>query len=460
MPRKEATRIVQINILAMQFVVTAPIIIQSLVENFNNSKLLFALGFIFTSLNFFHGKIAALDDEGFHKIIILYPKKELADFLLSTISVLLFIFISIVFSLDKFLLFIIINLFLRLNDSLLILLGRSISFDNTIRKSQLVWLFINISFLIIFSFIILFFRPFSSYLHLISILFFTFSILDIILDYSLNRKLYFEEKRTWQDLSGFWDTLQGEYGDIYRRNVINPKLKLLFKSVANKTVLDLGCGNGCISRFFNKEGANVIGIDKFDSMLTIAKRYTKQNIIYKKYDLDITNSAIGNGNFDIIIASFSFQDCNNIKNPFKTIKNNLSKEGKAIIIYENQNSFENEKESSELTKRIWLESSKKNGIGRKQLILWEARAILVGQGIEEYNVFKSSREQQEFSTVTHYWSKESYIKEGNNNDLLVLKSGDFDNVFTNLKNQTLKKYIEKPKFSYIIFTKKHNNYEF
>ena len=51
---------------------------------------------------------------------------------------------------------------------------------------------------------------------------------------------------------------------------------------SGKTVLDLACGTGTLSKLLNEEGYNIIGIDLSDDMLCIASSKSVDNASYKR----------------------------------------------------------------------------------------------------------------------------------------------------------------------------------
>lgn len=54
---------------------------------------------------------------------------------------------------------------------------------------------------------------------------------------------------------------------------------------SGKTVLDLACGTGTLSKLLNEEGYNIIGIDLSDDMLCIASSKSVDNVSFIKGDI-------------------------------------------------------------------------------------------------------------------------------------------------------------------------------
>jgi SAM-dependent methyltransferase len=76
----------------------------------------------------------------------------------------------------------------------------------------------------------------------------------------------------WQASALGWIEGQGEEGDASRREILDPCLDtLMFPSVKDKKVLDVGCGEGRYCRKLARQGAIVTGIDPVDLFIERAK---------------------------------------------------------------------------------------------------------------------------------------------------------------------------------------------
>ena len=99
----------------------------------------------------------------------------------------------------------------------------------------------------------------------------------------------------------WWDT-NGKMGMLH---VINP-LRMSFiekhTGLANKKVLDVGCGGGILTEALAKAGADATGIDLAEAPLEVAKQHAKQqgfNIDYR-YESVAELSKKHAGEFDVI----------------------------------------------------------------------------------------------------------------------------------------------------------------
>ena len=98
----------------------------------------------------------------------------------------------------------------------------------------------------------------------------------------------------------------------------------------NDTVLDFGCGMGRVSKeLVHQLGANVIGLDISDSMLTFAKLYVaKPSKFNTKTSYDLANSV------DSVISTFVLQHTENPSNEITNIAQVLKPNGYFIMINE------------------------------------------------------------------------------------------------------------------------------
>jgi ubiquinone/menaquinone biosynthesis C-methylase UbiE len=79
-----------------------------------------------------------------------------------------------------------------------------------------------------------------------------------------------------QAIADYWNEKTGDQGDPYRRYVINPTMFGIIGALHNKVVLDVGCGNGYLAKYFVSAGAQrVICIDKSPHAIAIATQNTQ-----------------------------------------------------------------------------------------------------------------------------------------------------------------------------------------
>lgn len=106
-----------------------------------------------------------------------------------------------------------------------------------------------------------------------------------------------------------YDVIARDYASINEKRPLNrfagyPTLYEAVGDVKNRSVLDLACGTGTVSRAMLDRGArSVVGVDESKEMLKIAKSLNKG-----KYEMDYIHGRVGSlghiGDFDIVTGGF------------------------------------------------------------------------------------------------------------------------------------------------------------
>lgn len=446
------TRIVRFQLLVTLLGVSIPFAVGRLISDYSTPLLIATVGFLLNSLNFFHGKVVTLEDEDYNNALTDRPTFALADYILSLLVVLSFVFMA--FYLDKPGRLILFNLTLRIVDSVLVLMIMSVTPQRAILRAQKSWLWINVCVCAVFLTFLWLYWPVMSHPHATSVVFLSIVVLDIATDYTLNHKLYFAMSDTWDDMAHFWNDMQGRDGDIYRRAILIPAIKDKLHPAPGMHILDAGCGNGCVARALAADGATVVGVDKSPRHIEIAATYNTLRITYAVADLDAEGAEVAGAPFDAVVACFTLQDCCTIDKPLSLFALLLKPGGHAMIIFENDFSFDNAGQHA--TTRRWLDSAKRAGRGRRQLISWEPRSIRVARGgaLGSEDDELSSEWTRGFKTITRHWSMECYLEEGVKAGLNCVERAEaipvaFRHDVT--PNRHLQRYSAGPRFGFILF---------
>lgn len=171
-----------------------------------------------------------------------------------------------------------------------------------------------------------------------------------------------DQTRQWDDLSSWYDVKQGENGDLWHRALIDPVLIKLVGEVRGKDVLDLGCGNGYLSRRFSKEGAKMTAIDSSVLMIEHAKAHDPSNELRITYAVSDCADLhfLHNESFDIVFANMSLMDIENAEGAIKEVARVLRKRGRFVTSISHP-CFDNGRSSSWLLERTLEEK----GLGTK-----------------------------------------------------------------------------------------------
>ena len=106
-----------------------------------------------------------------------------------------------------------------------------------------------------------------------------------------------------------------------------PIIKSMLPDLKNKKILDLGCGNGTMSRYFIENGAsNVFALDIYNNMINEAKE--KNNLKGITYVVDgMENLDKINDKFDLVFSSLAFHYIEDFNKLMKDINNLLNENG-------------------------------------------------------------------------------------------------------------------------------------
>lgn len=92
-----------------------------------------------------------------------------------------------------------------------------------------------------------------------------------------------ETRKIWNDNAEAWHERMGERGNDFHSELILPAFDRLLPISPGAEVLDIGCGNGVVSRYLANRGARVTGIDASTDLIDYARTY-RDDIVYKVLD--------------------------------------------------------------------------------------------------------------------------------------------------------------------------------
>lgn len=131
------------------------------------------------------------------------------------------------------------------------------------------------------------------------------------------------------DIISQWDKIAELYTQSQERSeFVDSNKKIVFNrfiDMKDKRVLDLGCGYGLFTKYFQDIGADVIGVDGSAEMIKIAKaRYSDFTFSI----IDITKALpFQNESYDLIFCNQVLMDIENIEPLFKEINRILKFDG-------------------------------------------------------------------------------------------------------------------------------------
>ena len=127
------------------------------------------------------------------------------------------------------------------------------------------------------------------------------------------KQLNDDGRELWNQKARFWDQLHGDAGNCFHRRLVEPSILQLLELRPGEAVLDIGCGNGALTRRLAQLGGEITAIDYSDGMLDTARaRGTgpTDNIEYRLVDATDVDAllGLGLGRFDAIVCSMALMD--------------------------------------------------------------------------------------------------------------------------------------------------------
>lgn len=80
---------------------------------------------------------------------------------------------------------------------------------------------------------------------------------------------------SWDSVAHWYNGWVGKRGSEYHRKLAIPALMELLRPEVNEQILDVGCGQGVLSPFIVRTGAQYTGVDASSRLIGLAKRHHK-----------------------------------------------------------------------------------------------------------------------------------------------------------------------------------------
>lgn len=435
-----STRVVQFTLMGALLGVALPVAIGSVATKPSWPTIALCTGYVLQALNFFHGKVATLEDEDYIRALTAQPRLALLDYSLNLFIVVTQVIIAFLFGFPVLLAGA--NVAMRLLDFILVLQARRVSLSELVRRAQTSWAVFDAVSATVWSLVLVratLVEDQRQAIELVGYSFLLIVVADVVMDYTYNRDLYFTSPVSWEDFALLWDELQNELGDEYRRAIIGPALDNLLHEHPPERLLDFGCGNGCMSRWCAKSARQIVGVDTSRTMLRLASTYqNSSNVSFHlstQHALPVELQAV---QFDCFLSCFSHQDLGdyNLDSLFQLAAGHLTEGGRLIVIAEDLDSLEDGFPHTSTTRR-WLDSGRRPDGSRRQLVYW-------------FTNEPSTRPQ--LPTVTTIYSEESYLRMAEKCGFCLEKSKILRCPLPG--TPTLRRYELHPRFRLMVFLRK------
>lgn len=112
-------------------------------------------------------------------------------------------------------------------------------------------------------------------------------------------------REQWESNAEAFSSLIGSQGTPHHKKILNPCVERLLGDVKGKKLLDAGCGEGYLARYYAKKGADVTAIDLSQRLIETSEHLTDDEGITIDYRVDNVCyiESVPNGEFDLILSN-------------------------------------------------------------------------------------------------------------------------------------------------------------
>jgi SAM-dependent methyltransferase len=138
----------------------------------------------------------------------------------------------------------------------------------------------------------------------------------------------------WDAIALWRDHRMGEGGDLWHRALIDPTLLTVLGSVRGRRILDIGCGNGYLTRRFRRQGATrSVGVDASLASIRLARRREAARPSGAEFvHGDSARLAqFEAGAFDRVVANMAFMDIRDAAATIREVGRLLAPEGRLVF---------------------------------------------------------------------------------------------------------------------------------
>ena len=111
-------------------------------------------------------------------------------------------------------------------------------------------------------------------------------------------------RKQWETNAQAFTELISNQGTPHHREILNPCVERLLGNVNGKMLLDAGCGEGYLSRYYAKQGASVTGIDISEELIEISRNLAEEEEVDVAFQVgDLCDLEVQDEIFDLILCN-------------------------------------------------------------------------------------------------------------------------------------------------------------
>ncbi len=140
-------------------------------------------------------------------------------------------------------------------------------------------------------------------------------------------------QKQWEDNAEAFANLIAGTGTPHHESILNPCVEELLGDVRGKSLLDAGCGEGYLARYYTKKGADVTAIDLSPSLIETSKMITDSESLEVDYRVgDVCHiESVPNETFDIVLSNLVLLNIPDLEVALKEYNRVLKTEGYLVF---------------------------------------------------------------------------------------------------------------------------------
>ena len=139
------------------------------------------------------------------------------------------------------------------------------------------------------------------------------------------------ELTVWDQAARWYDSVVGEEGSYYQKEVIIPRTLEMLDLQKGDRVLDLACGQGVFSRFLYSKGIKAEGLDSSGELIRCAQSRSDQGIPFHIGDSREPDVLKGE-KFDAVVCILAIQNIDTLEPVFRNVTGWLKPKGRFIMV--------------------------------------------------------------------------------------------------------------------------------